>query len=307
MTFMSDPSQNALFWPLIIRLAIVLIPLLVVLLVIAMRQGGALSEDILLKRWRTWLVISVVLVAGLFSGSFVFASLVSVIIAQGLREYASLVQLPKLYRNVLITMGIAMPFAALISADLFYLAAPVFLILATLQPLVTFPANKGAVRDLAFAVLGWGYIAWFLAHLVMIYNFIDGGPGLLIVMLTSVALSDVGAYIAGRTFGKAKLAPMISPNKTWAGAVGNLVGACFAVIVMRFALPADISLVFLIVLPLMIAMGSLWGDLVESVLKREFEVKDAGTWLPGFGGLLDRVDSLILVAPLTYYLARFVT
>jgi len=73
---------------------------------------------------------------------------------------------------------------------------------------------------------------------------------------------------------------------------------------MGFALPQSSYAFLLISLPPIIAIGSLWGDLFESAIKREAGVKDAGDWLPGFGGLLDRIDSLILVAPLTYYFLR---
>ena len=75
---------------------------------------------------------------------------------------------------------------------------------------------------------------------------------------------------------------------------------------MNFTLPGDLALVLMLVLPLIIGLGAVWGDLVESAIKREFQTKDAGTWLPGFGGLLDRIDSLILVGPLVYYFLRFI-
>jgi phosphatidate cytidylyltransferase len=73
---------------------------------------------------------------------------------------------------------------------------------------------------------------------------------------------------------------------------------------MSFALPENLYWLLLIGLPPLIAAGSVWGDLFESAIKREAGVKDAGSWLPGFGGLLDRIDSLILVAPLSYYFLR---
>ena len=75
----------------------------------------------------------------------------------------------------------------------------------------------------------------------------------------------------------------------------------------NYALPDSGFLPLVIGLPLVIAVGAIWGDLVESSIKREFQVKDTGTWLPGFGGLLDRIDSLLIVAPFTYYTVRLVS
>ncbi|HMA35480.1 MAG TPA: phosphatidate cytidylyltransferase, partial [Chloroflexia bacterium] len=124
------------------------------------------------------------------------------------------------------------------------------------------------------------------------------GQGILLALGTATALSDVGAFVVGSRLGGPKLAPGISPNKTWAGAAGNLLGAYLGTGLLAFALPASWLLA---VLPLIVAGGAIWGDLLESRIKREFGAKDAGNWLPGFGGLLDRVDSLILVGPLVFY------
>lgn len=301
--FINDP----MFVPLVIRVFSVLAVALAALVIRALLRGNKLTEDILIKRWCTWFMIAIVLMVGFLSGALPMILILTAMIVQGLREFARLVKLPTLYRRVLLLTGGVMPIVTCFSQDLFYLAAPVFLVFATLQPLRSFPDNPHAVRDLAFAALGWGYIAWFLTHLMMIHLYISGGPGLLIALTAGVAFSDIGAYTFGTSFGRKKLAPAISPNKTMAGGIGNIVGAYLGFILMYFAVPDNLPPVLIIVLPLLVAAGSLWGDLVESVLKREFEVKDAGDWLPGFGGLLDRIDSLILVAPIAYYVVRLAT
>jgi phosphatidate cytidylyltransferase len=169
-----------------------------------------------------------------------------------------------------------------------------------------FGGARAGVRHLAFAALGWGYLAWFLAHLVLTHEYVDGGPGILLAMGLAIAMSDVGAFTVGKIFGRHRIAPRISPNKTWEGAAGSFLGAYLGVALMAFALPDGSFWLLAATLPLVIAIGAVWGDLVESAIKREFEAKDAGTWLPGFGGLLDRIDSLVLVAPLTYYSVKLI-
>lgn len=107
---------------------------------------------------------------------------------------------------------------------------------------------------------------------------------------------DIGAYFAGRTFGGPKLAPAISPNKTWSGLIGGVVAAAIGGGVWAQTVALPIATYWLAPLMAVAAQG---GDLFESWLKRRAGVKDSGTWLPGHGGALDRLDGLVVVATLT--------
>jgi phosphatidate cytidylyltransferase len=123
--------------------------------------------------------------------------------------------------------------------------------------------------------------------------------GWLLLLLVATAGSDTGAYFVGRALGKRKLIPHISPGKTWAGLWGGM-----AVAVLGVALLAPLlHIPWLHVLPLGLALNlaSVGGDLVESMLKRGFGAKDSGTWIPGHGGLLDRLDSLLFVLTVVYF------
>lgn len=109
-------------------------------------------------------------------------------------------------------------------------------------------------------------------------------------------------------FGRHALSPRLSPNKTVEGVIGNFVGAYAALQIMRYALPEPVTGPWIILLTgVLIGGACVWGDLLESAIKREFDQKDAGSWLPGFGGILDRIDSLIIAAPLVYYLLVLVS
>lgn len=152
-----------------------------------------------------------------------------------------------------------------------------------------------------FAVV---YIALCSAHLVLIRYLPDGSAWLL--LLTAItAGSDTGAYYAGRRFGKEKLCPYISPGKTVNGALGGaLLAVILAVTVAALFLP-DTSLVKVALGAIILSGIGIAGDLTESIIKRGTGVKDSGTLLGGHGGLLDRIDSLLLTAPLLYALLSF--
>ncbi|GAC1429456.1 MAG: phosphatidate cytidylyltransferase [Chloroflexota bacterium] len=305
LTFVHNPIDHPLFQPTLAVIAVLLgVSLLLILSRTRFRPAG-LGGNVLFQRWRVWAVIAPLYALAVLGGALPFLVLITAIVVQGLREYARLVALPASYGRILIAVGVLAAPAALISMDVFHLLAPLLLILATLQ-LVLLPRQPDRVRHLAFAALGWGYIPWFLAHLMLLDRYVNGGAGVLLVIGLATAMSDVGAFVVGKRFGRHKMAPTISPNKTWEGGAGTLLGAYAGTGLMAFALPPGLGGAALAVLPLVIALGAVWGDLVESAIKREVGVKDAGTWLSGFGGLLDRVDSLIIVAPLVFYFMHLI-
>jgi phosphatidate cytidylyltransferase len=216
-----------------------------------------------------------------------------------MREYAALVGLPKPYRLALYAAGVASAPIAAWNLTLWRAMPPILLIAATMAPLAMQDVKEG-VRNLAYAALGFAYIPWLLAYFLLIREHVAGGNGILLAIGTAVAVSDVAAFCAGKFAGKHPLAARVSPAKTWEGVAGNLVGAYAGFLLMSFALPAGLNPVVRWVLPAVVAAGCVWGDLVESLMKRQAGVKDAGSWLPGFGGLLDRIDSLLVVLPLAY-------
>jgi phosphatidate cytidylyltransferase len=130
----------------------------------------------------------------------------------------------------------------------------------------------------------------------------DFGPGWLTVTIAIAFLSDTCAYFAGRAFGKHPLYPEVSPKKTVEGAVGGLLGGVLATLGFGCAwLVPDLEIVHAVALGVIGSLFGQIGDLVESMLKRNYGVKDSGSVLPGHGGMLDRVDALIFVGPVVYF------
>jgi phosphatidate cytidylyltransferase len=283
------------------RLTIALAGGLGLILVAERHHLRRLTGRTLFLRWRTWAMTAPLYGAAAMGPTVLALLFISAIAAQGMREYAALTKLPRHYRLSLYVAGVLSAPVLLSSITVWRAMPPVLLLAATVPALLRQDVRSGA-RDLAYAALGFAYIPWLLAYFLLIQRHIDGGRGILIALGTSVAVSDVCAFCLGKAVGRHKLAPALSPNKTWEGAAGNLVGALGGFALMSFALPGGLNPLVAWSLPIVVAAGCIWGDLVESLIKRQFGVKDAGTCLPGFGGVLDRIDSLLVVLPLAYTL-----
>ena len=148
------------------------------------------------------------------------------------------------------------------------------------------------------SMFGFGLVLlWICAHSLVYLHLVLGGWVLLFVF-TLVWVADIGAYFCGRRFGKRKLAPEISPGKTWEGVFGAIVATLvWMLAVYGFAAEWRPVLLLFVATGVATVLVSIVGDLFESVLKREAGVKDSGTILPGHGGVLDRIDSIIAAAP----------
>jgi len=160
---------------------------------------------------------------------------------------------------------------------------------------------KNPLQFLSLSSLGALYIGFCLAHLVFI-RFLPQGVAWLLVLTAVTAGSDTGAYYLGTAYGRRKLCPHISPGKTVEGAIGGITVGTLAAVMVGMVLLPEINPMFLFIIAFTLSLVSIIGDLVESIAKRATGVKDSGTLLSGHGGVLDRIDSLLLAAPLLYYL-----
>lgn len=164
--------------------------------------------------------------------------------------------------------------------------------------------QKKAFYDWAWLVAGVFYVGWMLSYWVNLRILEDGKGWVYLAILTTFA-NDTGAFFVGRAWGKHKLASAISPGKTWEGALGGLLsatmGAIIVFLILNLLSPLPLGYWQVILLGCLISLFAQLGDLVESLLKRNMEVKESGKLLPGHGGILDRFDSLIFVGAMVYY------
>lgn len=155
--------------------------------------------------------------------------------------------------------------------------------------------NRFSFVDMGFCMLAVAYIG---IGFMYAYETRSAGFIYLLYALLIVWLTDTGAYLIGRAFGKNKLWPRISPNKTIEGSVGGLLSAVALAIFFSLMNYVEVGVLPLVIYTVVLSAFGQMGDLVESALKRHFDVKDSGSILPGHGGILDRFDSFIFVLPL---------
>ena len=188
-----------------------------------------------------------------------------------------------------------------------------------------------ALSSISGTFFGIFYVGWLLSHFIVLREFYDvivtrygegvasrlaivddTGAFLLTYALATVVWSDAGAYFAGRAYGKRKLAPRISPGKTVEGAIGGVVGGTICGLIFKGLfdlwwpqLSAVLGWVPVVLFGIILSVVAIVGDLIESLLKRDAQVKDAGALLPGMGGVLDRIDAPLLAVPVFYYMLLF--
>ncbi|QYU66544.1 phosphatidate cytidylyltransferase [Leptolyngbya sp. 15MV] len=173
----------------------------------------------------------------------------------------------------------------------------------------TIPLDRpsGYVQRVGLAVLGYMLFGAGLAHL----SYMANDPGyrpLILLLMTAVALNDVAAFTCGKLIGGRKLAPATSPNKTLSGSLGAVVVTTVVVMLLGSTLFAGTTMAawhWLLVLGLLVSVGGQLGDLMLSSIKRDIGIKDMGAVLPGHGGILDRYNSLLLVAPAVFHLIGY--
>lgn len=217
----------------------------------------------------------------------------------GLASYSGIVRW--LYLTLTIALGLAFLFLKIPVDPAYPVAVGFWLLLALPWLLLGWKVR----HPLVLALVGWVVLfpTWFA-----LMDFHAMRPSLLFGLMAVVAVADIGAYFAGRAFGKHKLAPAISPGKTWEGVAGGLLGvALYGSIWMALESVLNVPFPGYILL-LAMASLSVVGDLFESWLKRQAGIKDSGHILPGHGGVLDRIDALTAALPLAaaaYFVSGF--
>jgi len=239
-----------------------------------------------------------------------FAALVGLVVLITLHEFAHLLrarQIPT-HEPASLVGALAIVIGAW-WADALYLNAGLVCALV-LVGLAQVLSNPPSATGMAGAFASLLYTAWCPAHVLMLHQFDPEGAGLVMLLVVTVVLTDTAAYFTGKSIGKHKMAPIVSPKKTWEGAAGGLAFAVIGAVAIfllnrrfgRTTFPEDWGLARYALTGAALSVVAQLSDLVKSTIKRDAGVKDSGHILPGHGGALDRFDGFLFAAPVLYYM-----
>ena len=263
------------------------------------------------KSW--WFMIAIFSIAILTTPlvSVLFFALLSFL---ALKEYISIIPLRRADRRVLFWAYMAIPVQYYFVADDWY---GMFIVFIPVWVFFLLPFRMILAREMqgfltSVTSISWGLMitVFAVSHAAMLMRFpvtpdnMAGGPGLILFLVILNQGNDVAQYVWGRLFGKNKILPLVSPKKTWEGFLGGMATTVAgALILAPFLTPFNPA--FAVFAGAVIAATGFIGDVTFSALKRDMGIKDAGSLIPGHGGILDRIDSLSLTAPLFFHIIRY--
>lgn len=304
-----NPFANELFLQVIIR-GIWIFALGFVLIVILNKfkiQGIWKTE--VGKRYLSWLVIAPLYMFCIASGPITTVGLLVLVLLLSFREINMVTKLPALYIYILIFLAVLSLYVVFFQATALYVLPIIYFLVITVTAIFENNAKKGFLQaSLTMFISMW--LIFTLIHFVLLSRFnqrLDGSLSLLMFLGVAIPLSDVMAYVIGRSFSKVKaldqykVASNLSPKKSFAGILGNIAGIGLGVGVMYFAIGGYLSIYQWVLVSILLGIAGITGDIAASMFKRFYGVKDSGTLIPGHGGILDRIDSSIVIIVAFYY------
>ena len=306
----SNALSNDIFLTYVVIVGVLLLLAGSILAVLAWR--GIHIEPVW-KTYRGWLIMAPLVLGVVLLGREAFIVGVAVVAIFGFKEFA---KATGLYEDWWLTGLVYLGIVGLCAVSLvedprlglpgwygMFTALPAYVIPAILLVPILRNRAKGQLQGVALAIVGFIYFGWMFSHVGFLAN-ADLAYGYLLYLLFAVEINDVAAFICGKIFGRHKLRQNISPNKTLEGAIGAVLVSLIVPFLLWFSFP-HFEILHLLLAGLVVGVGGQLGDLVLSYIKRDIGIKDMGTVIQGHGGILDRVDSMIFVAPIFFHMIRW--
>jgi phosphatidate cytidylyltransferase len=261
-----------------------------------------------LKRWLTGLILAPLLVmAILYCSEAVFCAIVILFILGGVWEYNHIVFGNGFVKEKIegLILAIIIPLFVLLGNSQHLLAVLTFSVLIVFILFVlSIKESNFDVLSVAKVIFGIMYIPFLMSYFISLRMMEKGVLWILFVLILAF-VGDIAALYVGRYFGRHKLVPLVSPGKTLEGLAGLVLGSTMACLIFSYYFLPEISLMQIAILAFTGSIIGQLGDICESAIKRNYGLKDAGSLLPGHGGILDRLDCLIFIAPYVYYYRIF--
>ena len=263
--------------------------------------------------YRGWLIMVPIVIAAILLGRAAFIGGVALLAIFGFKEFARATGLYEdWWMTGLVYLGIILLAVAAYIPDPrldfdgwfgLFITLPAYVVGAILLVPIVRNRSKGQLQRVALAIVGFIYFGWMFSHLGFLAN-ATYAYGYILYLVFAVEINDVAAFTCGKIFGKHKLRENISPNKTIEGAIGAIVISLGLPWLLWFSFP-HFEVRDLLLAGLIVGVGGQLGDLVISYIKRDIGNNDMGVVIQGHGGILDRVDSMIFVAPIFFHVMRW--
>lgn len=259
-------------------------------------------------RMLTGFIMGTIAMGCIILGGIALLGLLAVVIFFASKEYVKILEHKGFYPSLKIMLASEALLAIITYFDRTeYVALALTLCTFAAFLWVLFRGRQPYIANVSTTILGFVYCGYFPLHLQLLRDIrseqYNDGLGFVVMMFTAILLTDVGCYYAGTRFGKHKLAPVISPNKTIEGSVGGAICAVAGALIVGYFI--GVEWYMSAIAGLICTIFAQIGDLCESLIKRDAGVKDSGNSLPGHGGFLDRTDSFVFTIPVMFYLCKY--
>lgn len=308
-----NPLQNPILSPIIWRVFWLYLAGFILIWILNNFSLKNLWKKNIGQRYLSWLILGPIYLGAVLLGGIASLIFLLFVLFLSIKEIKQISKLPSIYINVLYFLSVLSVYIASYQTEFFYSLPLAYFLFITFASIHQNDAKKSFLEAcISLFVSIW--IIFSLSHFILLghlNNTIDNSKSLLIFLGFAIPLSDILAYVIGNIFNKInfldkyKVASNLSPNKSYIGSLGNILGVAIGILIMFFIIGEYLPLYHWVLLSLLLGLGGLAGDITESMFKRFYKAKDSGDLIPGHGGILDRTDSMLRAIVFLYYYLLF--